>query len=164
MWVALVVGLLFLAGAAYNLFGPDHNQSEALAGAAIGALLIGVFFFIKSERRRDDTFLEWLVSNAAVIEKGGARYGHLTITSATVLTRYDAALSFLLVSFKIPSRFYVVDQDATGIAAAIFSSVSLLLGWWGLPWGPVYTVQALWTNLKGGVKQTVSELLHPVPI
>jgi hypothetical protein len=22
-------------------------------------------------------------------------------------------------------------------------------GWWGIPWGPIYTVQSLWVNLRG---------------
>jgi hypothetical protein len=30
--------------------------------------------------------------------------------------------------------------------------VTWLLGWWGIPWGPVYTVQALVQNLLGGTK------------
>src|SRR5207244_4686260 len=28
--------------------------------------------------------------------------------------------------------------------------VSGFLGWWGIPWGPVYTIQALFVNGKGG--------------
>jgi hypothetical protein len=30
------------------------------------------------------------------------------------------------------------------------SATSWLLGWWGFPWGPLYTVQALVTNMFGG--------------
>ena len=32
-----------------------------------------------------------------------------------------------------------------------YALASLLLGPWGLPWGPVWTVVAVWTNLTGGV-------------
>jgi hypothetical protein len=28
--------------------------------------------------------------------------------------------------------------------------LSLLFGWWGLPWGLIYTPLTLWTNLSGG--------------
>jgi hypothetical protein len=28
------------------------------------------------------------------------------------------------------------------------------MGWWGIPWGPIRSVQSLWTNLKGGVDVT----------
>jgi len=100
MWVALVVGMLFLAGAAYNAFGPEPNSAEALVGAAIAAVLIGLFFFLRSARGRDAEFSEWLTQNAGAIEQGGARYRDVLITPATVLTRYQAALSFLIVTFK----------------------------------------------------------------
>jgi hypothetical protein len=31
---------------------------------------------------------------------------------------------------------------------------SLVLGWWGIPWGPIYTLGSLWTNLRGGLDLT----------
>lgn len=33
------------------------------------------------------------------------------------------------------------------------SAVTWLLGWWGFPWGPIYSVQALATNMVGGKRQ-----------
>jgi hypothetical protein len=39
-----------------------------------------------------------------------------------------------------------------------FSLLSLFLGWWGIPWGPIYTVQALWVNFSGG-KDVTREIL-----
>ena len=35
-----------------------------------------------------------------------------------------------------------------------FCVASLMLGWWGLPWGPVLTIRSLVTNLKGGIDVT----------
>jgi hypothetical protein len=32
--------------------------------------------------------------------------------------------------------------------------LSLLFGWWGLPWGPVRTIQALVVNFSGGLNVT----------
>jgi hypothetical protein len=26
----------------------------------------------------------------------------------------------------------------------------MLLGWWGIPWGPIYTIQSFWVNFTGG--------------
>ncbi|MGA2896143.1 MAG: hypothetical protein ABSE27_00905 [Acidobacteriaceae bacterium] len=34
--------------------------------------------------------------------------------------------------------------------AAVWSSVTGIVGWWGVPWGPIYTVQALYHNALGG--------------
>jgi hypothetical protein len=39
-----------------------------------------------------------------------------------------------------------------------FSLISLVLGWWGFPWGPIYTISSLVTNLGGG-KDVTSEVV-----
>jgi hypothetical protein len=28
--------------------------------------------------------------------------------------------------------------------------LTLVAGWWGIPWGPIYTIQGVWVNLNGG--------------
>jgi hypothetical protein len=37
--------------------------------------------------------------------------------------------------------------------------VTVLLGWWGVPFGPVFTCVALYRNLRGGHEHTVGQLL-----
>src|SRR6266852_7285584 len=32
--------------------------------------------------------------------------------------------------------------------------LTLVVGWWGIPWGPIRTVQSLWINLSGGTDVT----------
>lgn len=161
--VLVVVGLAFLAAALSKLFGPKPDIAVALELLAIASVYIGLFFFIRSERRRDDRFLRWLSENGAAIEGGGARYRDILITPGTTLTRYEVALSFLVVSFKVPSRLYIVGHDATLLVATAFTVISLLLGWWGVPWGPIYTVRAVWSNVRGGATRTLPELLRPAP-
>ncbi len=39
--------------------------------------------------------------------------------------------------------------------AAIWSFISGAVGWWGVPWGPIYTVQALYFNALGGQQDKV---------
>jgi hypothetical protein len=163
MWLALVVGTLFLAGSVYNVFGPEPNVTEAIGGATIGAILFGVFFGTRYHENRADEFDTWLSRNAPAIARGGAMYGDALVSPTTVLTRYQVALSFLIVTLKIPTRFYIVDHDRTRAVAAACTLVSLLLGWWGIPWGPVYTVQVVTRNLRGGIRQTVADNLAITP-
>jgi hypothetical protein len=40
-----------------------------------------------------------------------------------------------------------------------YSLVSLLFGWWGLPWGVLLTPRAVWANCTGGVEDTASDPL-----
>lgn len=164
MRAMLVVGLLFLAGVAYNVFGPEPNLTEATGGAVIAAVLIGLFFVTRHHRTQAAEFEQWLTYNRGAIEHGGALYENsVLITPTTRLTRYQVALSFLIVSFKIPTRVYVVGHHTTGFVAAACTVVSLALGWWGIPWGPIYTVQVIHRNLRGGLSQSVAEGLATVP-
>jgi len=46
-------------------------------------------------------------------------------------------------------------QDETGMKRGlVFSVISLLFGWWGLPWGVIYTPMTMFTNLSGGCDVT----------
>ncbi|MFL5243975.1 MAG: hypothetical protein ACJ8FY_17880 [Gemmataceae bacterium] len=39
-----------------------------------------------------------------------------------------------------------------------YSLISLLCGWWGLPWGVIYTPLTILTNLRGGFE--ITERFH----
>lgn len=39
-----------------------------------------------------------------------------------------------------------------------FTMISALFGWWGLPFGPKYTLESIRTNLKGG-KDVTDEVM-----
>lgn len=82
MWAMLVVGMLFLAGATYNVFGPEPNLTEAIGGAAIAAILIALFFATRYHQKQADEFEGWLAQNGNAIERGGARYGDVLVTPA----------------------------------------------------------------------------------
>lgn len=89
----------------------------------------------------------------------GAIYEGRTITEATEITRFQACLSFLILTTRFPSRFLFAEQGNLFSIGSTYTIVTLLLGWWGIPWGPVYTIQTLYQNLRGGQKQTISEIL-----
>lgn len=36
------------------------------------------------------------------------------------------------------------------------SMLTWLFGWWGIPWGPFYSIHALWTNLLGGKRPALA--------
>ena len=40
-----------------------------------------------------------------------------------------------------------------------YSFASVVLGWWSLPWGPVFTVRSLVSNLRGG-KDVTQEVIN----
>jgi hypothetical protein len=80
---------------------------------------------------------------------------------------FQYCVSLLIVTFKRPSDIYFVRSGESAMGKSIpFTLISLLGGWWGIPWGPIYTVQSLITNLKGGMDVTqkvVAGLNKPSP-
>ncbi|MEO7922578.1 MAG: hypothetical protein ABIR30_02795 [Chitinophagaceae bacterium] len=75
---------------------------------------------------------------------------------------YPFALSLIVVTFKRVSGVYLVRGEENAVAKGIpFTLLSLLFGWWGLPFGPKYTFDSIRTNLKGG-KDVTDEVMDTV--
>jgi len=62
---------------------------------------------------------------------------------------FRSVQSFLVVTARKPIAG-VYCSDCAHRQSVKASITSWLLGWWGFPWGPLYTVQALVTNMFGG--------------
>lgn len=91
------------------------------------------------------------------IKSGGELQAELQQGGKFVMYQY--CISLLVITFKRSSNIYFIshDQNAT-VKGLPFTLLSLLLGWWGIPWGPIYTIQSVWVNLNGG-KDITQEVL-----
>ena len=68
---------------------------------------------------------------------------------------FPYAESWLIVTFKRASKPTLVKPGASTFSVAGTPILmSLLFGWWGFPWGPIYTIQTLWRTLHGGINVT----------
>lgn len=68
---------------------------------------------------------------------------------------FQYCVSLLVVTLKRSSDVYFVKaNESLASKAAGFSLVSLVLGWWGIPWGPIYTIGTVFTNARGGTDVT----------
>ena len=64
---------------------------------------------------------------------------------------FQYCFSIVLMSFKRRSDIYFVKSTENAAVKGLkFTLLSIVLGWWGLPWGIIFTVQTLATNLGGG--------------
>ncbi|MDE1165493.1 MAG: J domain-containing protein [Pseudomonas sp.] len=64
---------------------------------------------------------------------------------------FKSVKSFLVVTIRKPIAS-VFCSDCAQKQSLKASATSWLLGWWGFPWGPIYTVQALIGNMFGGTE------------
>jgi hypothetical protein len=80
------------------------------------------------------------------------------IQQGAKLVFYQYAISILVMSFRRSSDIYFIPAGESAVKKGLlWSLISLLAGWWGVPWGPVFTIQSLVTNFKGG-KDVTAEL------
>jgi hypothetical protein len=64
---------------------------------------------------------------------------------------YGYCISLLVVSFKRSSGLYLLRAGEADWRRRVgFSLASLVLGPWGIPWGPIWTISTGFTNLTGG--------------
>ncbi len=68
---------------------------------------------------------------------------------------YQYVISLIVVTFRrnTPLQFIAAGESATAKSMP-WTLLTLLLGWWGFPFGFIYTPMVLFRNLKGGTDVT----------
>ncbi|WP_395742417.1 hypothetical protein [Prosthecobacter sp.] len=70
--------------------------------------------------------------------------------------------SLVVMSFQRSSGIhYIRAGHGPGAHALPWTLLSMMVGWWGIPWGIVFTIQTIYTNCMGG-KDVTPELLSAV--
>jgi hypothetical protein len=67
------------------------------------------------------------------------------------LVCYHYCVSIVVMTFRRASDAYYIPAGENAVAKGLpWTLLTLVLGWWGIPWGPIFTVQSLVVNFKGG--------------
>ncbi len=75
---------------------------------------------------------------------------------------FTYCVSLLVVTLKRPSNIYFIRPGQSRMIRGLpFLLISLVAGWWGFPWGPIYTLQSLVTGVLGG-KDVTDEILASI--
>lgn len=79
-----------------------------------------------------------------------------------VMFRY--CVSVLIITFRRGTDIYFLRPGESAVVKSLpFTLISFFLGWWGFPWGLIYTPQALITNLGGGKNVTAEVMASLAP-
>jgi hypothetical protein len=70
---------------------------------------------------------------------------------------FQYCISVIVLTFRRASDIYFLRQGENAATKGLpFTLLSLVAGWWGIPWGPIYTVQSVYNNSRGGKDVTES--------
>ena len=73
---------------------------------------------------------------------------------------FSYCFSIIIMTFRRSSDIYFIKQGESTVSKSIgYTLLTLVVGWWGIPWGPIYSIGALFTNLSGG-KDITQEILN----
>ena len=82
------------------------------------------------------------------------------ISNGAKFVIFQYTISLLVITFKRNSDVYFVkSHEKAAVKGLPYTILTFVLGWWGIPWGPIYTIQALSKNLSGG--KDVTEHIAP---
>jgi hypothetical protein len=82
--------------------------------------------------------------------------------------QFQYCISAIVVTFKRSSPIYFVRAGENVVGKGTpFTLLTLVAGWWGIPWGPIFSVQAIYRNFSGGrdvTKEVAAALFPPAPV
>ena len=86
------------------------------------------------------------------------------LTNGGKFVMYRYTISIIVLTFRRTSDIYFIRPGQNAVVKGLgWTALTFLLGWWGIPWGPIYTVGSLGTNLSGG-KDVTKEIAHSLNV
>jgi hypothetical protein len=159
------VGALLLFGLSF-MNAQTGEVGPAIAFGATGmALLIFTWIYLvaikpANERLSRDRLLEWINNNESKILSGGAEYNGVIVNKDTVLVKYCIVYSAVIFTRKTFSN-YCIKGSSRSVRVGILSTLfNLFMGWWGVPWGLIYTPQSLYLNIAKMLSVSVAQVIE----
>ncbi|URC14547.1 hypothetical protein [Flavobacterium sp. B183] len=74
---------------------------------------------------------------------------------------FPYTVSFILMTLKRSSDIYFIKANENTFKYSYgFVFLNLIVGWWGIPWGPIYTIGSAYHHVVGGKDLTQAVLSH----
>lgn len=147
-----VLSVLFGIGVIFNLAQASVSWANVGAGGFLAFASLSAFAFVWRRDQEERAFLHRVRERLGhgSVEQGGA-----SIDEDTEIVRHRIVVSFLVVTLE--EEVASTDPSRVRLTGVLCSLIAFLFGWWALPWGPVKTVGAIATNLRGGRRMTLRE-------
>lgn len=85
---------------------------------------------------------------------------NIELSNGAKFVVFQYCFSIIVMTFKRGCDVYFIKAGESTVKHSIgFTLITLLFGWWGIPWGPIYSIGALFSNLTGG-KDITQEVLN----
>jgi len=160
--IAIVV--VMLVASVMNFLIGQTTEALSTGFMGVGILIFSsIYLFMVVPARRGkskDPLLGWILENKTALKHGGtAKYKDHDINENTKLVRYCWVLSVVTLSMKAPGNWLVSGTTRSTLFRMLSIIFNLVFGWWGIPWGPIFTIQSLFINVAGRWKISVSDVL-----
>lgn len=143
--VLFLMSVFFLSAFGYNLY--VHNPDAAVIQLILGIVMLLYGLFLHKEDRKRERFLAWVYTHNEQLRTEAMNYEGAIIDHNTKFVQYQCCLSIWVFSFRRSSSYYIVEHHYTPLISIMFTLLSCLFGWWGIPWGPIYTIGAIKNNI-----------------
>jgi hypothetical protein len=68
---------------------------------------------------------------------------------------FQYTISLVVITFRRNSKVHFIKPGESVSSKALpYTVMTFFLGWWGIPWGFIYTPQVIYKNLRGGTDIT----------
>ncbi|URN96553.1 MAG: hypothetical protein NAG76_10160 [Candidatus Pristimantibacillus lignocellulolyticus] len=138
--------------AAFILFSSVFTLSKGNTSMSISLLIITCIiaffgFLLYRDEKQGKQFKEWLLSNSDHIRTHGDTFNGVRIDNQTQFMQYEICFSWVLISYRIKTSYYVKEYHPTAMLNILFCLFTCLFGLWAMPLGPIYTFQAVNRNV-----------------
>lgn len=164
-WRAVIMTFL-----AFSVVGAsiDDLTRGASVEEFIGSIIIFFSFYLIYyklwiEEQKYLHFVIWVERNKHKLLNGEMLvYEHSQVSLQTNLAHFEACFSIIFLTVQMQSRFLFEEKDRRLFTGFFYTLFTFIFGWWGIPWGPIYTIKIIGSNIFGGRLMTVEELLEKI--
>lgn len=113
-------------------------------------------YLAETDEREDRWRAAMFAVGVTTLSSAGTASRGPVVAGATYVV-FPYCVSVVLLTFRLNSGVKVIPPGGSRLMAGLpYALVTLLFGWWGIPWGPIYSLQCLVRALQGGIDVTAA--------